>query len=250
MVRTALLARSFLPFATRFLYRHPTKLRLLHQHWCDYMGRFEKMAALTGHDVDRVESVFYELECEEPLFREVNGLTGMPLHPIVYYGLVRLMQPDLVVETGVCDGYSSRFLLLAMERNGRGRLHSIDLPNQDVELVPGRSRQRDVLPGTRETGWLVPPSLRGRWQLHLGDARELLPGLFPTLGKADIFIHDSLHTYEHMMFEFQTAWPNLRDGGIMVSDDTDWNDAFADFAASVNRTPVMFNYRVGAIRKS
>ena len=245
---SALIARSFLPFAARFLYRHPTKLGLLRRHWSDYVGRSGKLAELTGADVHRVEAVLYELECEEPLFREVNGLAGMPMHPIIYYALIRVMQPDLVVETGVCDGFSTRFMLLAMERNGRGALHSIDLPNQDVELDPGGSRQRDVMAIGRETGWLVPASLRSRWRLHLGDAKVLLPELLPKLGPIDVFIHDSLHTYEHMMFEYRTVWPHLRNGGILLSDDTDWNQAFPEFAASVRCTPIMFNFRVGAIR--
>src|SRR2546426_42220 len=54
---------------------------------------------------------------------------------------------------------------------------------------------------------------------------------------------------EHMLFEFRTAWPYLCDGGILLSDDTDWNEAFAEFAAAVQCSPVMFNFRVGAIRK-
>lgn len=245
----ALIARSFLPFAARFLYRHPTKLGLLRRHWSDYVGRSGKLAELTGADVHRVDAVLYELECEEPLFREVNGLAGMPMHPIIYYALVRVMQPDQVVETGVCDGFSTRFLLLAMERNGRGMLHSIDLPNQDVELAPEGSRQRDVMATGRETGWLVPASLRSRWQLHLGDAKVLLPALLPKLGPIDVFIHDSLHTYEHMMFEYRAAWPHLRAGGILLSDDTDWNTAFPEFTALVQCPRIMFNFRVGAIRK-
>lgn len=248
-MRAALITRSFLPFATRFFYRHPTQWGLLRQHWCDYVGRFGKMAALTGRDVDQVEAVFYELECEEPLFQEINGWAGVPMHPIVYYGLVRLTQPDVVVETGVCDGFSSRFLLLAMERNGRGTLHSIDLPSQDVELVPGGARQTDRLPEGRPTGWLVPDNLRRRWHLHLGDTKELLPKLMRTLGTIDIFIHDSLHTYDHMLFEYGTAWPYLRGGGILLSDDTDWNEAFPEFATTVKCPTVMFNFRVGAIRK-
>ena len=111
------------------------------------------------------------------------------------------------------------------------------------------SRQRDVMATGRETGWLVPASLRSRWKLHLGDAQVLLPDLLPTLGPIDVFIHDSLHTYAHMMFEFQTAWPRLRAGGFLLSDDTDWNTAFQDFAELVQCPRVMFNFRVGAIRK-
>ena len=237
--RSSLIMRSFLPFATRFFYRHPTKLGRLRQHWLDYVGRFTRMAELTGADIDSVERAFYELECEEPLFRELNGLTGMPMHPIVYYALVRLLQPRLVVETGVNNGFSTRFLLLAMERNGCGMLHSIDMPTP----------QEDVRQLGKETGWLVPDRLRARWQLHLGDARKLLPTLLQELGTLDIFIHDSLHTYDHMLFEYRTAWPHVRAGGILLSDDTDFNTAFPEFAATINRPTVMFNFRVGAIQK-
>lgn len=207
------------------------------------------MGALTGTSIHQAEAILYELECEEPLFRELNGLAGMGMHPIVYYALVRLTHPDLIVETGVCDGFSSRFLLLALEKNNRGMLHSIDLPNQDVELERVGERQRDVLPDEKQPGWLVPASLRKRWQLHLGDARELLPKVLSEIGSPDLFIHDSLHTYDHMMFEFQTAWPFLKTGGILLSDDSDWNSAFPEFAQSVQCPTIMFNYRVGAIRK-
>ncbi len=238
-MRAALIMRSFLPFAARFFYRHPTKLGRLRQHWHDYVGRFGKMADLTGVNVDRVEQVFYELECQEPLFREVNGLTGMPMHPIVYYALIRLTQPALVVETGVNNGFSTRFLLLAMERNGCGMLHSIDLPTP----------KEDVRQIGKDIGWLVPDRLRGRWQLHMGDAKELLPKLLQTLGTVGIFIHDSLHTYDHMLFEYRTAWPHIRAGGFLLSDDTDFNSAFPEFAAEVKCPAVMFNFRVGLIRK-
>src|SRR5207247_10272572 len=135
-MRTALIVRSFLPFAARFLYRHPTKWGRLGQRWEDCVGRFGKLAALAGSDVERVEAVLYELECEEPLFREVNGLAVVPMHPVIDYALVRMVQPDLVVETGVREGFSTRFLLLAMERNHHGALHSIHLPNQDHPLSP------------------------------------------------------------------------------------------------------------------
>ena len=248
-MRFSLVVRSFLPFAMRFLYRHPRKLRLLRQHWLDWTGRFGKMAELSGKEVRIVEGVFHELECEEPLFRENKIWAGMPMHAMVYYVLVRLMRPSLVVETGVCDGLSSRFLLLAMKRNDRGFLHSIDVPNGDFDLGQGRGRQKNFLPDGYEVGWQVPVSLRDRWKLHLGDAKDLLPPLLETLGTIDIFIHDSLHSYEHMLFEFSTAWPHLRYGGILISDDIEENVAFPEFSASVKCPSLRFNFRVGAIRK-
>lgn len=247
-MRSALILRSFLPFAVRFICRHPKKFTGLRQHWADYISRFVKIAELTGGDKESVEAVLYELECEEPLFQDLDGLSGMPMHPVIYYALVRLLKPSIILETGVCDGLSSRFLLLAMERNGHGVLHSIDLPNQDVDLGHG-ARQRDVLSADRRTGWLVPDTLRARWHLHLGDAKELLPELLQKIEKIDIFIHDSLHTYTHMLLEYRTAWPYIRPGGLLLSDDTDWNSAFEDFARECGCPTVLFNVRVGAMRK-
>lgn len=39
-----------------------------------------------------------------------------------------------------------------------------------------------------------------------------------------------------MAFEYETAWKNLRLGGILLSDDVDWSIAFSEFAAEV-RSP-------------
>jgi len=58
---------------------------------------------------------------------------------------------------------------------------------------------------------------------------QLLEPLLNTIGKIDCFIHDSLHTYEHMMFEFRTAWQHLIAGGLFLSHDVGANDAFMHF---------------------
>ena len=56
------------------------------------------------------------------------------------YRLLRELQPRVAVETGVCNGVSTAFLLLALEDNGEGALHSIDLPEvAGEEYEEGRS---------------------------------------------------------------------------------------------------------------
>ena len=42
----------------------------------------------------------------------------------------------------------------------------------------------------------------------------------------DLFVHDSLHTYSHMKWEFEAALSALRSGGLVISDDIDGNRAF------------------------
>ena len=61
----------------------------------------------------------------------------------------------------------------------------------------------------------------------------MLPALLAEVGEIDLFFHDSLHTYANMSWEFEVAWPALRDGGLLVSDDVFWSSAFRRFARAV-----------------
>ena len=143
------------------------------------------------------------------------------------YDICLRMRPERVVETGVHHGVSSAFILKALKETGRGRLYSIDLPNIEYQ-TDHQSKQNDVLL-VPETGFLVPQDLRINWDVLIGDSKEILPTLLRSIDPIDIFHHDSMHTYEHMTFEFETAWPHLRAGGLLLSDDVNWSKAFDDF---------------------
>ncbi|MEM3449881.1 MAG: class I SAM-dependent methyltransferase [Nitrososphaerota archaeon] len=62
-----------------------------------------------------------------------------------------------------------------------------------------------------------------------GLSRDKLKPLLQKLGSVDLFLHDSEHSYENMMFEFKAVWPFLREGGILLADDVTVNTAFKDF---------------------
>jgi methyltransferase family protein len=143
------------------------------------------------------------------------------------YPICRHNHVHTVVETGVFWGNSTAFVLQAMVDNGYGHLWSIDLPN-----VAADARNTTILGKGMETGFLVPPRLRPRWTLLLGDSKVELPRLVTSLGVIDLFHHDSLHTFEHMTFEYETVWPKLAEGGLLMSDDVDRNPAFDDFCRS------------------
>jgi hypothetical protein len=119
------------------------------------------------------------------------------------YLIVRAARPSIVVETGVLHGASSAHILHGLERNGGGRLYSVDLPRAEG---PGQD-------------FLVPQHMKDSWSLELGDARAVLPRLLDTLGRIDLFHHDSLHTYEHMLFEYELARAHLRPTGLISSHD-------------------------------
>ncbi|MBK7925943.1 MAG: class I SAM-dependent methyltransferase [Bryobacterales bacterium] len=165
------------------------------------------------------------------------------------YLAVRLLQPKVMVETGIFDGQSSAILLEAMRRNGVGQLISIDLPAyQPIEGATTRMEETALPPG-KQPGWMIPAHLLDRHRLELGDARELLPRVVSEFAEIDIFFHDSLHTEDHMSFEYETAWPKIRKGGMLLSDDTLWNPAYYEFCRAHDKPYFMVSGQLGAIRK-
>ena len=123
------------------------------------------------------------------------------------YLLVRAFRPRTVVETGVLYGASSAHLLAALAANGEGQLYSIDLPRG---------------PTDPPADCLIPEALTKRWTLVEGDSRKELPVLLQRLTAIDLFHHDSLHTFEHMTWEYQTALPYLIPRGVLSSHDVLW----------------------------
>ena len=176
------------------------------------------------------------------------GGTGHTLGAIGYtegvylYSVLRKLRPEVAVETGVANGFSTAFALLALQRNGTGHLHSIDLPRevgQDYDegtFYEGEGRAG--IPTGSEPGWLIPPDLKQRWTLLLGRSQDELPPLLDRLGTVDSFMHDSEHSFDCMWFEFNEAWPHLREGGVMLSDDVNSTEAFPRFAREHDRHPV------------
>lgn len=132
------------------------------------------------------------------------------------YALVRALRPASVVETGVCYGVTSAFILKALDHNGAGRLFSIDLPPL------GKDAEKFV-------GWLVPQRLRSRWRLLLGSSRRLLPKLVGEIGIVDFFLHDSLHTYRNISRELTVVTERLAPRSLVLADDIEGNAAFSEW---------------------
>lgn len=148
------------------------------------------------------------------------------------YAVVRDRAPETIVETGVCNGWSTLHLLLALEDNGAGQLFSIDYPfRADESLEEFRAEIYEefggaVIPADEEPGWIIPDDLRGRWDLRKGKSQRELPRLLADLGSIDMFVHDSEHSHACMMMEMELAWEHLSPNGILVVDDVSWTDAW------------------------
>ena len=133
------------------------------------------------------------------------------------YALCRVLRPETVLETGVAYGVSSSFILKALALNGTGELHSID-------RAPVRPRVEEYI------GALVPDELRGRWTLHRGSSRRLLPRVLPQLHGVSLFVHDSQHTYPNISWELRTVTPGLTRPAAVLVDDPAGNCAFEHWA--------------------
>ena len=257
--------------------------RLVAFHFKHLRRAFRMVEALTGASDDAIRAAYREVATDAAFleglagrYQEVTGretagwnymfLTGSEprfpfrlveaesggfyFHAFVYYALIRVFKPERAVETGGTPGVSTAFLLKAMERNAQGVLHTVDLP-PDKPLGetdhPG-AYHHESMPEGEGSGWLVPAELKGRHHQHLGDARELLPPLLESLGTMDLFIHDSDHSFQHMAWEFAAAWPYLRPGGLLISDDIRTNRAFEDFVTEKALTAYRYGGQ-GAVRK-
>ena len=155
------------------------------------------------------------------------GRMGAPQEYL--YRLVRALRPETVIETGVYRGLSSAFILAALADNNRGQLFSIDLPSGSyIDTATGRA-DASPLYDNEQVGFAIPAGLRDRWTLILGDVRKELPELLSKLSAIDMFYHDSEHTYELMTWEYESVRPYISAGGLITSDDTNWNSAFQDF---------------------
>jgi predicted O-methyltransferase YrrM len=162
------------------------------------------------------------------------------------YWVVRRIKPRTIVQTGVSNGLSSAFMMLALAKNGaQGRLHVIDLPAVFDPDDPAWTRKGAVygfvIPPAKSSGWMVPDIYRDRFDVEIGDAKILLPRLVDRLDRIDMFFHDSDHTYDHMTFEFEQAMRKLAPDGVIIADDIAWNASLWDFADK--HRLVGYNYR-------
>ncbi len=108
----------------------------------------------------------------------------------ITYLLLRHVRPEVVVELGALDGWSTSWILRALWDNGSGRLRSYD-------LVDGALRQ-------------VPDELVGdRWSFTRGDVRDVGPD---AIADADYLFIDADHGARFARWYTAQLLPVLRSG--------------------------------------
>jgi predicted O-methyltransferase YrrM len=144
---------------------------------------------------------------------------------LLLYSLVREKKPEVVLETGVANGFSTRFILAAIKKNEKGKLFSVDIKS--------------------DVGTLVPDSYKDSWSLVIGEQPVTFSNVTKKLDKIDIFFHDSDHSYSNMQFEFEAVKEKVQ--YAIVSDDIQYNNAFFEFAKELKIRPIIYLTTMKAI---
>ena len=131
-----------------------------------------------------------------------------------WYAIARVLQPELIVETGIKDGLGSVLLLRALERNAQ-------------DGSPGRLISFDLYP---DKGWLVPERLHARWSPIFASTREALA---PALEGQEVgmLVHDSDSSYATADFEYRTALAHAAPRLALVAGTAHHSDALPDLCA-------------------
>lgn len=183
--------------------------------------------SLSGRPAEQTSRYLQEAESDRRLRDEINRAgkgTGRAEFvqidaPFELYALTRLLKPEHIVEVGVSSGLSSAYFLSALQRNRKGTLHSIDLPEkQSGEKFSPKKNYEWALPPGLETGWAVPSRLRKRWDLRLGSNSEIIPKLTSELPRADFFLYDVPYNRASAIADFSKMDRIMQSGGVVCVD--------------------------------
>jgi Methyltransferase domain len=189
------------------------------------------VSAVTGAEIADVRSWMNELQCDRNLFDQLTTrLASNPTRRICasephwarrfgWYAIVRARQPETVVETGTHLGLGSCVIAGALLRNGHGRLITIDIDS--------------------DSGHLIAEPWAGVIDRRIASSVEALA----SIPGVDMFLHDSLHTYEYELAELTAVEPNLNSAAIVLSDNAHDSRALSDWAERTGRHYLFFKER-------
>jgi hypothetical protein len=186
------------------------------------------MTTATDRPVDEGRRYVAELDADEDLRRHLEqAITGDRLADRPAYGrragwyaLVRILRPTLVVESGIDKGLGTCVLAAAVERNvaegHAGRVVGLDINPAAGAFVTGR----------------YAPFVDLMYRDSLESIRHL--------DSIAMFLHDSNHSREHEVAEFQALSGRLADGAVVLSDNSHLTDALPAFAEETGRRFLFF----------
>jgi hypothetical protein len=122
--------------------------------------------------------------------------------------VIGLVRPRVVVELGVHEAVTTRFLCKVLGENGiEGKVYGFDFP----EVIEAARRREPEVAALEASGALV---------LQPGRLPESLRAWLATLeSPVDLVLIDALHEYRSVLGELRLLWPRLAPDGHVVLDD-------------------------------
>ena len=179
-----------------------------------------------------------KMSIPEEILQKMGGAGACEL----LYFLVRKMDLNVIVETGVSLGYSSATLLSALKKNGDGRLYSSDFP------YPGLKDSGKYI------GILVPEEMRKDWILKIRGDRYNLPEISDMAGKVDLIHYDSDKSFVGREFALRVLEKNISSDTFIIMDDIHENVHFKQLVHKFASRPFkVFQFKnkyIGLIERS
>ena len=181
------------------------------------------VSSLTGQTINEVEKYFIELETDKEfslnldakakkIKRQNELLFPIPFaRRIVWYCLIRITRPGIVVETGTEKGLGSLIIQRALDMNNYGKLYTFDLDKYAGSLLDSNDKEKI--------------------SLLIGDSIESIG----RLNEIDFFIHDSDHSAEHEKKELEAIQGKLSCNAIVLSDNSHVTDELYNWSKKMGR---------------
>lgn len=164
---------------------------------------------MTGEYLERLEALADPKEFRDGYHMGVKGDT---LAIEVEYGrelfrMVSERKPNLIVEIGTANGYSTTWMVVAANQNRRGRIFTVDA----VERKPYVWQTLDI------------PSLK--ITRVLGESQNVLDQIPAGI---DFLFHDSSHRIEHVTADIEALEPKFAEHCRIVVHDTNYCRGMGD----------------------
>lgn len=188
------------------------------------------VAAIFDRDVEKVREIVEEILADRQLSTHLSEGLGFEVgtksalsiigRRVVWYAVVRLTKPSLVVETGIHRGVGACVISLGLLRNG-------------AEGFPGSYIGTEINP---EYGALYSEPYCSAGAIVYGDSIETLESLKETI---DLFINDSDHSSDYELREYQAIAGKLSPHAVVLGDNSHASPSLRDWSGEMKR-PFIF----------
>ena len=191
------------------------------------------IAHLVNSDYSTILGYMDEAEGDVELKRHIEDTTAASPFALVadrevrfgrrlgWYVFVRVMKPQVVIETGVDKGLGACLLSAALMRNSE-------------EGHEGRYFGTDI---NSDAGYLLSGKYAEYSRIIYGDSIETLRSFN---SEVDLFINDSDHSADYEEKEYEVIAPKLSERAIVLGDNSHVTDKLLDFSLKRGRQFIFF----------